>query len=332
MKALILAAGFGTRMKPLTDEIPKPLIPILNIPVIEYNIYFLKKYGVREFFINLHHKGGHISDYLGDGSRFGVKISYLRESEILGTGGAIANLKNFVDSTFIVINSDTIFNFNLEEMMDLHFSRKNLVTLGVVPADSADRRAVVTVNEEKIICRMLSKSFSHPIPAGNTIFTGLHIIEPKLLEYIPAGVFVSITDYVYSRMVDAHEKINGFLINGDWWDIGTPDAFFDCNFELLQKLPDYIELFTKTEMPGNLVSKENGIVLGAFTQIPAVPVNSPVVLGSGVKFPNATAIGPKLIAAENVFSEEKKVFENSIYVTGTDANRHIRTTKGLIYY
>ena len=113
MKALILSAGFGTRMSPLTDTTPKPLVPVLNRPVIEYNINFLKYFGIKEIFINLHYGKEKIQSTLGNGKKYGVKIKYLTENEILGTGGAIASMEEHVDSPFIVINSDTIFDFDL---------------------------------------------------------------------------------------------------------------------------------------------------------------------------------------------------------------------------
>ena len=109
-------------MAPITESIPKPLIPVLNRYVIEYNINFLKYYGVKEIYINLYHNGDKIVDALGNGKKYGVKIRYLKEKEILGTGGAIGTMRNYVDSSFIVMNSDTIFDFDLEAMIDSHHS------------------------------------------------------------------------------------------------------------------------------------------------------------------------------------------------------------------
>ena len=246
MKALILAAGFGTRMAPITDTIPKPLIPVLNRPTIEYNIYFLKHYGIKEIYINLHSHGEKIAKALGNGSKYGVSIEYLPEQEILGTGGAIASMAPFVKKEpFVVINSDTIFNFDLDKMIESHNHSDSLATLGILPASQNDPRSVIRVDGNKIV-RMLNESIYDTIPEGNALFTGIHVINPQLLEFIPKGCFVSITSYVYKRAVKSRRNLNAFYIKGNWWDMGTPDGYLDCSFELLRTLP--LKFFDNTDI------------------------------------------------------------------------------------
>ncbi len=332
MKGLILAAGFGTRMSPITDSLPKPLIPVLNIPVIEYNLHLLRHAGIKEIYINLHHHANLIEEHLGSGSRHGVRITYLREDEILGTGGAIGSLKGKVDETFVVINSDTIFNFPLEEMIDYHKLHNPMVTLGVVPASSDDPRSVVTVDNNRVI-RMLDKAFYSPLPEGNVIFTGLHIIEPRLLEYIPSGIFLSITDYVYSRMVEERQEIKAFKITGDWWDMGTPDDFFKCSFDLLDRMPlPHFDPFKQAHHHSNGELRENLVVMGKGAMIPAVPVNPPVILGDRVSLKRASRLGPNLIIGNNVKIDREIDFTNAIFLPNSDGERVIKTQTGTIYY
>lgn len=333
MKALILSAGFGSRMTPITDTIPKPLVPVLNTPVIEYSINLLKHYGIGEFFINLHHGADKIMEYLGDGSRYGISITYLHEKEILGTGGAIGSLKGKVDETLIVINSDTIFDFNLEEMIDFHFSRKDIVTLGLLPASPKDPRAVLTVDKAGTIIRILDKAFFYPLPEGEFIFTGIHIIEPHLFEYIPSEIFVSITNDIYSRMVEDREAIGGFAIKGKWWDMGTPDAYYKCSFELMDSLPlSYFNPLKRFALCPECFSRENLVVMGKVDKIPAVPINPPVIIADNVKLEEITHLGPNLIIGSNVRLDRKKEVENAIYFPNAGGKNFVKVEKGIIYY
>lgn len=333
MKALILSAGFGTRLSPLTDFIPKPIIPVINKPVIEYNINFLKHFGIKELFINLHYGADKISDVLGSGKKFGVKIKYLKESEILGTGGAIASMGPFVKEAFVVINSDTIFDFDLDEILNSHFRSGSKVTLGVVPSSPKDHRAVIRVDESFKVVRMLDASFEKEIPEGNAIFTGLHIINPALLEYIPDNIFTSITNYVYKRMVEQKEHINAFFINGKWWDMGTPDDYLECTFDLIKNLPlSYFDPFEKYPLKPEKINPETLVVMGKNIKVPAVPLKPPLIIGDGVDMEKVKTAGPNLIIGEKVKLSKDSDVSNAVYLNGSDGNRVLFGKKGKIFY
>ncbi len=333
MKALILAAGFGTRMSPITNIIPKPLIPVVNVPVIEYNIHFLKYHGVKEIFINLHHNGSKIAKVLGTGKKYGVKLTYMHEKEILGTGGAIGNMKELVEEPFIVINSDTIFDFDFDEMISSHFCSGRKVTLGVVLSDSRDSRAVLTVDEKNIIVRMLETSRYSTVPEGNAIFTGIHIIDPSVLDYIPNDVFVSITNYVYQRMIGGEDIINAFVINGKWWDMGTPDDYIECNFELLKLLPfKYFNPYEKYKLKPEIINNESLVIMGDQVKIPAVPLLPPLILGNGSDLESLDHAGPNLIVGDKVKLKEKSDSVNAIYFSNSDGSRILFGKKGKIFY
>ncbi len=330
MKALILAAGFGSRLKPITNDLPKPLIPVVNVPVIEYNIRFLKYFGVTEFFVNLHHNGQKIKAYLGNGKKWGVSITYLEEKEILGTAGAIGSLRDFIDDTFVVVNSDTIFDFDFDVMSAFHRSQGALATLGFVPASPSDSRAVVFVKDDRVV-RLLDQSVDSLNYDGNAIFTGIHIVEPGIFEYIPENIFVSITNDVYAPMVGRNELIAGFFIPGDWWDMGTPNSFLKCNFDLLKKKKvTYFDLFESYEL--KKTNDADLLVVGENSKIPPVPVNSPVVLGDNLKMENVERCGPNLIVGNNVVLKEGAFFENAIFFSGSKSENFIKSDNGVIYY
>lgn len=346
MKALILAAGFGTRMAPITDTIPKPLIPVLNRPTIEYNIHFLKYFGIREIYINLHYNGEKIAKTLGDGKKYGVKIEYLRESEILGTGGAIASMEPFVkDEPFLVINSDTIFNFDLDSMIEAHLASGALATLGVLPASQQDPRAVIRVDGNRIV-RMLNESFYDKLPEGNALFTGVQIVNPELLEFIPKGCFVSITSYVYKRIVKSRRHLEAFYIKGNWWDMGTPDGYLDCTFDLLNTLPlPFFDIFsgylhTKYED----MAKKNAetsdrtklsdffVALGNKLNLPPVNQNPPIVIGNNCDIDRNITLGPNLIVGDGAKLTGEQALSNAVYLPGADGTKVIYGKSGRIYY
>lgn len=333
MKALILAAGLGTRMAPITETVPKPLIPVLNRYVIEYNINFLKYHGVKEIYINLYHNGDKIISALGNGKKYGVKIKYLKEKEILGTGGSIGTMRNYVDGPFIVVNSDTIFNFDLESMIDSHRSSEAMVTLGVVHSDPRDSRAVLTVDDSGRVIRMIDSSINETVPEGNAIFTGLHIIDPSLLEYIPDNIFLSITSYVYRRMIEGKEQINAVFIEGNWWDMGTPDDYLNCTFELLKTLPlKYFDPFEKYTLKPDTLSGEGVVVLGKNVKIPTVPLNPPLVIGDGADLENVKEAGPNLVIGDKVKLTDISEAVNTVYLKGTDGKKVLFGNKGKIFY
>lgn len=333
MKALILAAGFGTRMSPITDFIPKPLIPVLNRPVIEYNIHFLKHFGIKEIFINLHHNGEKISDALGNGKKYGVKIKYFKEKEILGTGGAIANMGGNVTSPFIVINSDTIFDFDLDEIINSHFKSGSKVTLGVISSSPKDPRAVLRIDENSRVVRMLNASYEKEIPEGNAIFTGLHVIDPSLLEYIPDNIFTSITNYVYKRMIEHREHINALFINGKWWDMGTPDDYLNCTFDLIKSLPlSYFDPFEKYALKPEKINSETLVVMGKNIKLPAIPLNPPLIIGDGADMEKIETAGPNLVIGEKVRLSKDSDTSNTVYLSGADGSRFLFGKKGKIFY
>jgi len=329
MKALLLAAGFGTRLRPITNKTPKALVPVLNVPVIEYGIAFLKHHGITEIFINLHHLSEKIRDHLGDGSQFGVSITYLFEKEILGTGGSIASMKPHVSERFLVMNADVICDFDLEAFIDRHVAAKALVTLGLVRASEGDKDAVVTLSEGRIV-RLLNGSPYDPLPAANAIFTGIHLIEPALFDYLPAGIFYSITSDVYQRLVCERTDIHGCFIEGRWYDAGTPETLVAASFDLLGNLP--LSYPVPQLMKGYSLPADQLVILGKKAKVPAVPIRPPVIVGNQVKVIGVKTLGPWLVLGDGVSLSGGFALEREVYLPGANGKRRIETTAGVLYY
>lgn len=224
VKAMILAAGLGTRLRPLTDVCPKPLVPIANQPAIERSITYLKQHGYNRIAVNTHHHARPMADFLGDGSRFGVEIHVSHEPSILGTAGGIRNVKDFwKHDTLLVINGDVLTDIDLEEALRFHSASGAVATLVL---HSHPLFSQILLDEQGIV-RDIS---SGPLPE-RLAFTGIHLLEPGLLEWVPREGFADIVT-CYRRMIAGGEKVAGYISRGRYWrDIGTIESYLEANRE-----------------------------------------------------------------------------------------------------
>ncbi len=241
MKAMILAAGFGTRLLPLTEKIPKALLPVCGRPLISYTLAFLKKWGIKEIIINLHHHPQSIEKEIGDGSRFGLRIYYSHEPEILGTGGGIKKAESFLaNETFLVINSDILVDFDLSRVMDFHRKNKALATMVLRQEEEINSYGAIEIDRDGRVRQFLNK-----IPAGSRlelkrlIFTGIHLFEPEVFQYIPANIFCSIND-TYIELIRKSKMIYGYLMEGYWVDLGTKERYDRVKREIETNPPVFI--------------------------------------------------------------------------------------------
>ena len=229
MKAMVFAAGQGQRLRPLTNRIPKALVPVAGRPMIEYPLSLLRHYGIREVIINLHHLGEQIEAYLGDGKRFGVDIIYSKEPELLDTGGGLLKAKPFLEEdTFIVINTDVIIDLSLADLVAFHKRKKSTATLVLRPDADADRFGSMEIDSDGKIYRFLSaRSPSARSARGRKLmFTGVQILEPQIFDYmqIAGGPHkFGTTKDTYPQMVRAGEPLYGYCFEGLWQDLGTPE-------------------------------------------------------------------------------------------------------------
>jgi NDP-sugar pyrophosphorylase family protein len=229
MKAMVLAAGQGTRLRPLTDNLPKALVPVAGRPMIEYPLLLLRHYGIREIIINLHQFGEQIENYLGDGSKLGVEITYSDEPELLDTGGGLLKAKPFLrDGAFIVINTDALIDLNLAEAIAFHKKMSAAATLVLRPDENADQYGSMDVDDGGKICRFLQgKAPIGPSgPIRKLMFTGVQILEPKVFDYMNASEArqkFSTTKETYPKMLLAGEALYGFCFEGFWQDLGTSE-------------------------------------------------------------------------------------------------------------
>ena len=225
MRAMILAAGLGTRLRPLTDTLPKPLLPIAGAPLILWNLLLLRQHGIMEVIINLHHLGHLIEQELGDGARFGMRLSYSREPVILGTGGGIKQAEPFFNGEpFAVLNGDTLLELDLGALIRFHEQRNALATMVLREDPDADRWGAVEVDGQQRVVRIIGRGLSKAGQTAKRMFAGVHVMHPRLLKDVPTGQVSSIID-TYVNAIQRGELILGYKMDGYWSDVGTPERY-----------------------------------------------------------------------------------------------------------
>ncbi len=226
MKAMLFAAGLGTRLRPLTDKLPKCLVPVNGRPMIDYPLMLLCYYGIREIVVNVHHHAERVEEHLGDGSRFGVDIVYSREPVLLDTGGGVLGAKRFLDQdTFVIVNSDVLIDLRLDEVLRFHRDRAPVATLVLRKDPLADEYGAIWTDSEGTIRKLLQHETpgATPSPLEQYMFTGVHVVEPRIFRYMEGPEPFSITRTTYPRMLAGSERLCGFPFDGDWQDMGTPE-------------------------------------------------------------------------------------------------------------
>jgi NDP-sugar pyrophosphorylase family protein len=219
---MVLAAGLGTRLRPLTLDRPKPLVEVAGRPLIAYNLLLLHRYGVRDVIINLHHHGEALRAALGDGSSFGLHIVYSPEDPLLDTGGAIKNAEALLAADdFLVLNGDTIIDLPLDRLFDAHRTRRAAATMVLRHDPEQARYGLVEIDEDERIRRFLGRPAAVEAPLSAYMFAGVQMLSPRVFRHMPALRAFSITRETYPAMLAAGEALYGLPFTGFWRVIDT---------------------------------------------------------------------------------------------------------------
>jgi NDP-sugar pyrophosphorylase family protein len=231
MKAMVLAAGLGTRMRPLTSKISKPVLPVLNRPLLHWTLELLAAHGITEVMINLHYLPRTVRAAVGDGRAFGVRVSYSLEREILGTGGGPRKVRRWIgDEPILLLNGDVVFDFDLTALRRRHDRAKAPATLALIPNPDPRRySAVVTAPDGSI--RSLA-GLPHPARGTVSMFTGIHILDPRLLDRLKPGPSDTVRD-LYAPLVAEGRPPVGVRLKGPWYDLGSPSLYLASHQSLL---------------------------------------------------------------------------------------------------
>jgi NDP-sugar pyrophosphorylase family protein len=217
--AFILAGGKGTRMRPFTYELPKPLIPVQGRPLIQHILDLLRKYEIRDIIISTGYMCDKIKEYFGNGSKFGLDITYIEEKEELGTAGALNLSKDLLKEPFIMFNGDILANIDLHDFVDFHSRNEGMATIALTPVDDPSRFGVADLKGDRIM-KFVEKPKTH---ISNLINAGVYVLEPEVIKYVPKGRAMMETD-VFPKLA-AEGKLFGYPYDGQWFDTGTHESY-----------------------------------------------------------------------------------------------------------
>jgi len=233
MKAMILAAGEGTRLRPLTLNTPKVMLPMADKPLLEYILDLLRFHGITEVAINLHHLPKVVMDWLGDGRKFGIRITYSVEDPILGTAGALTKLRDFFDDTFVVIYGDMLTNMDISSLVEFHQAKEALATVTLFEVEDPSSYGIVEIDKEHRIHRFIEK----PAPgttSSNLANSGIYALQPEVIDYIPPDTFYDFGYDLFPALLSQGARLFGYVTTDSILDTGTLENYRRAERDLLE--------------------------------------------------------------------------------------------------
>jgi len=298
MKAMVLAAGFGTRLQPLTRILPKPMFPVLGRPLLSHIFDLLLSANISEVAVNIHHLPDFIIDYFEKGKPPDLNLHFSREEKILGTAGGIKKMEDFLgDGPFILINSDIVTDIALNKVIDFHKKNNSKLTLVVRQDISPEQFDSIEICEDGRIVHFIgASSMELPENTKQVMFTGIQIMEPEIFNRIPEGQFCGTTEDIFPQMIRDDVPVYGYLYNGYWKDMGNRESYLQVNADALDE-----KVFLKGISPNDTNH--------SFT----IP---PILVGRNCHIAENSKIGPHSVIGPNCTIKNGAVVENSILWEG----------------
>ena len=289
MKGIILVGGEGLRLRPLTCNVPKPMVPVVNKPFLEHLLDNLKKHHVNEVILAICYLPDAIQRHFEDGSGFGLSMTYAIEDTPLGTGGAIKNAERFLDDTFVVFNGDIFSDLDLTDMIAFHRKHNARATIALTPVEDPTAYGVVETDSRGRIKRFIEKPSRERI-TSNLINAGTYIFEPELLKLVPPGVFHMVERGLFPTLVEQDIPFFGYRSNSYWIDIGAPEDYLKLHHDILMGK-------AMARFPGKSIAddiwREDGCEIH-----PSAKIIGPVVFGKNCKIEKDVRIsGPAVLGA-----------------------------------
>ncbi len=303
MQALILVGGEATRLRPLTCNMPKAMVPVLNTPFLEHVIRYLGRHDIHDIVLAQGHLPKSMDDYFQDGSRFHTKLTYSLETKPMNTAGAVKNGEQHLKDFFFVLNGDIFTDLDLTAMLKFHRERKAKVTIALTPVEDPTAYGLVETTPEGRITRFLEKPKKEEITT-NLINAGIYILEHEVLNSIPANTNYSFERQLFPDLLKRDEPVYAFSSTAYWIDIGTPDTYLKLHSDLLGGKSRGYELTEGQE-----------IRIGKDCRIdPAARIQGHVLIGDNCTLgPNAKVFGPAVLGANNILQDEAVVQESVVW-------------------
>ena len=304
MKALILVGGEATRLRPLTCNIPKAMVPVLNTPFLEYVIRYLISHQVRDIILAQGHQAQPIEGYLGNGSQLGVRLYYSIEDTPLGTAGAVKNAERYLDETFLVLNGDIFTDLDITAMIDFHREKRAKLTIASTPVDDPTAYGLIETDAEDRITRFLEKPSPNEITT-NMINAGTYVLEPDVLAQIPPQTAVSIERETFPQLLAREEPVYAYSSSAYWIDVGNPEKYLQLHKDLLSGKCSHYAVATGEKV---LIGEHCDIHPTAQIKGPAV-IGSDCSIGRKVKLTGPVVIGNGCTVLEDSVIEESVIWD-----------------------
>lgn len=304
LKAVILVGGLGTRLQPLTNDRPKSVLPVLNRPFMEYTFAYLRQYGIKDIILTLNYLPEVIRSYFGDGSRYGVRLTYCYEEEPMGTAGAIKNAESYLDGTFVALNGDVFTDLDLNDMLELHRGSHAKTTISLQQVEDPSAFGVVETDNNRRVLRFIEKP-PREEATTNWINAGIYILEPEVLKYVPENTHYMVERGLFPALLDMNEPVYGYHFRGYWLDMGTPVTYFNLNRDLitgrakgaLHSDADSYSIYYAAEVAVHPSAHiEPPVMVGSGSGIGAqVVITGPVIIGSGCSIQDGAVISDSIL-------------------------------------
>lgn len=338
MKAVIMAGGEGTRLRPLTSNTPKPMLPMANRPMMEHVISLLARHGFDDIVVTVAFLANQIRSYFGDGGELGVRMRYATEEVPLGTAGSVRNAAAELDDTFLVISGDVLTDVDLTVALRAHEKAGALATIGLQRSETPLDFGIVITAEDGSIERFLEKPTWGQV-FSDTVNTGIYVLEPEIFELIPEGVPVDFSVEVFPAALEQGAKVIGTILEGYWEDVGTPSAYLRAHQDILDER-------VRVDVPGFRI--DEGVWLGEGADVdPDAVIDGPVVIGdncrveAGAHLRAYTVLGADVVVKNDAFLEHTVVHDHTYVGPGArlrgaivgrsvDLRRGARAEEGVI--
>lgn len=298
MKALILAGGFGTRLRPLTNKLPKPILPICNKPFLIYQIELLKKAGIEQIILALHHQPEKIKSVLGNGSKYGVELTYMIEHKPLGTAGAFKNAENHLDDTTIVLNGDSILDFDIRKFINEHKKRNAISTIALTTVNDPEEYGVVEIERNGMV-KSFNEKPSMKNLTSNKINAGVYLLERHILKMIDSDSYVMFEKDIFPSLLVNKSALFSYTPKKYYWiDIGSPLKFLQANIDFLTGKTLTFKINQQDTIVDNLPNNpklkrslvSNNCIIGAGCHFTNSVIGENCSIGNNVKLYNSVIL------------------------------------------
>ena len=292
MRAVLMAGGSGTRLRPLTCDMPKPMVSILNRPIIEHILNLLKRYGIREVIATVHYLPDTIREYFGEGTDFDMQIMYVvEEDQPLGTAGCVKNVEKMLDGTFLVISGDSVTDFDLAEAIAFHRQHDSHATLILRRVPEPMAFGVVITDEQHRICRFLEKPSTSEV-FSDTVNTGIYILEPSVLAFLQSNQPSDFSNDLFPKLLAEGIPMYGYIADGYWCDVGSLEGYRQAQYDAIRG---------RVNLDMGYIQLRTGIWVGQHAKIhPTATIEAPVLIGDNCSIGERVRISAGTVIGDHV--------------------------------